>query len=161
MFIYIQKKPHRFSGPLLRARLVTPEKFTAELVRLGGLYFVRDEEADCIKIGHSHAPYSRLSTLQVGSARGLRMVGLIAAPPRAESILHSMHGDDRERGEWFRDRGVLTQWLMDVTHGEPIGRNVWTEIDGTDISFRWHAETQDTIQHIWDPEAGIWEPVIR
>ena len=109
----------------LRTRLVSTEEFWKAKVRLGAIYFVRDIQADTIKVGYSADPWSRLSNLQVGNSNTLKIIGLVAAPREVEPVVHNQLYEGRLRGEWFWDRGVTTQWLMDMTQGEPLCRHVW------------------------------------
>ena len=137
----------------LRTRLVTEPGFWKAKAELGTVYFVRDAEADAIKVGYSKDHLNRISTLQVGSARKLELIGLIAAPPEVETIVHSQLYEGRMHGEWFYDRGVTTQWLMDMTQGEPLYRNIWDIVQGRN----WLG-TPDGVKHIWDPDRKEWIP---
>src|ERR1700722_17197151 len=109
----------------LNTRLVIKEDFWAAFRELEAIYFIRDRKNDCIKIGHSNDPWRRLTTLQVGCNSELDLIGVIAAEIRIERIVYFQLIEGRVRGEWVWDRGVTSQWLADMTHGEPMCRNVW------------------------------------
>ena len=49
-------------------------------------------------------------------------------------------------GEWFWDRGVTTQWLIDMTQGEPICRHVWALVPGTEVFWDWSETTRVTLE---------------
>ena len=112
-------------GTYLHTRLVTRDEWRQKNREVGSVYFIKDEEADKVKIGYSGDPFRRLGVLQVGSANRLRLIGIIAAPFEVEAILHNQLREGHSHGEWFWDRGVTTQWLVDMTQGEPMCRQVW------------------------------------
>lgn len=145
---------------LLRTRVVSEEEFWREFQVLGAIYFVRDDEADSIKVGYSRTPWTRLSNLQVGSARPLRLVGVIAAPPEVEPLVHNWLAEGRKRGEWFMDAGVVTAWLKDITDGEPMCRNVWTLVRGREVYWTWDEATRTHTKHVRNEATGEWEPPI-
>jgi hypothetical protein len=117
----------------LRTRLVSLREFWIAETELGSVYFIRDAEADAIKVGYSRDHWHRLSDLQVGSARKLELIGVVAAPPDVEPLVHQQLREGHLRGEWFWDRGVTMKWLMDMTHGEPFCRNIWDLVPGKEI----------------------------
>jgi hypothetical protein len=61
----------------LRTRLVNKDEWEIGHKKFGSVYFIRDENADCIKIGHSHNPWTRLRILQTGSANRLILIGIM------------------------------------------------------------------------------------
>lgn len=148
------------AAPFLRARLVTETEFVRHFARVGAVYFIRNDELDCIKIGHSREPYTRLSNLQVGSPSPLRIVGLIAAEAKIEPVIHEYHVFGRRRGEWFDDRGVVTGWLTEITYGFPMGRNIWDLVPGREFFTRWDDQTGTRVKHLFNEETGEWEPPI-
>lgn len=149
------------ASPFLRTRLVDEAEFWQHFARTGAIYFIRNDEADCIKIGHSRQPWTRLSTLQVGSPSPLRIVGLVAAAIKIESIIHEWHFQERRRGEWFLDQGVVTGWLKEVTYGEPLARNVWDLVPGQEFFLAWDEEQKRHVKHIFNEETQQWEPPFK
>lgn len=143
---------------ILRTLLVSEEEFWREFARLGGVYFIRDDQQDSIKIGYTRSPWTRMSNLQVGSASRLTMVGLVAAPRAVEPIIHNWFPDGRRHGEWFWDRGVLTPWLMEMTHDQPMCRNVWTLVPGQEVFWSWNETTKSHTKHVLNKTTGQWEP---
>ena len=111
---------------VLRTRVVDFEEWQAAHSRTGSVYFIRDDRADMVKIGHSRNPWRRLSELQVGSANRLAIVGVIAADIAIEGVVHQQFSEGHSAGEWFWDRLVLTDWLRAMTAGYPFCRNVWS-----------------------------------
>lgn len=114
----------------LQTSLVTEEEFWRAYREMGAIYFIRDEQADQIKVGYTRDHSKRLSNLQVGSSRRLELIGLIAAEQAIEGIVHQQLTEGSSIGEWFWDRGITTQWLMDMTQDEPLYRNVWRLVPG-------------------------------
>jgi hypothetical protein len=109
----------------LVTRVVDSPTFHAARIELGTVYFIRDKERDSIKIGYSADPWRRLSELQVGNSTRLELIGIIAAEARVEKIVHEQLCEGHIGGEWFWDRGVTSEWLMNMTRGLPLCRNVW------------------------------------
>jgi hypothetical protein len=116
----------------LRTSLVTTDEWRAAHAKTGSIYFIRDQEGDLIKVGHSRDPWRRLSQLQVWSGNRLRLIGIIAAHIEIESHIHTHLTEGRTHGEWFWDRGVTSKWLVDMTRGEPWCRNVWRFVASKD-----------------------------
>jgi hypothetical protein len=145
----------------LRTRLVSKEEWRAAHLKTGSIYFIRDAEQDCIKVGHSKDPWSRLRTLQVGSSSRLGLIGVIAAPIEIEAIVHNQLKEGSTHGEWFLDRGVTTQWLMSMTQGDPICRHIWSLEPERQIFWMWDEEAQRHTKHIWDLETNQWDPPIK
>lgn len=110
---------------ILHTRLVPRDEWTRANRKTGSVYFIKDETADKVKIGHSHNPYSRRGVLQIGSANRLKLIGIVAAPIEVEPRVHSQFVEGRSHGEWFYDRGIISEWLLGMTHGEPMCRHVW------------------------------------
>lgn len=145
----------------LRTRLVSQEEFWKAEVDLGAIYFIRDPEAEAVKVGYSREHLNRLSNLQVGSARRLELIGLVAAPPQVESIVHRQFCEGRIHGEWFWDRGVASKWLMDMTQGEPLYRNVWDLVEGQEFFCTWDEELKTHTRHVWDKKLEAWVPPFK
>lgn len=145
----------------LRTTLVDESEFWTAYNETGGIYFIRDDQAEQIKIGHTRDdPWRRLSNLQVGNSNRLRLVGLIAAEQAIERHIHFVLMEGRTRGEWFSDRGVTTQWLMDMTRGEPLFRHVWRLVKGLERFTHWDPKTNTHTMHYWDADVGQWVPPI-
>lgn len=131
----------------LQTRVVSEAEFRKAARDLGMIYFARDAERDAIKVGYSADVDKRLSSLQVGNPNRLEIVGLIAAEQRIEPIIHLQLYEGRIAGEWFWDRGVTMQWLMDMTGGEPLRRNVWRLVGGRTVYSEWDEQTQTHTKH--------------
>ena len=149
------------ASPFLRTRLVSESEFWLEFRRCGVVYFIRNDEQSCVKIGHSREPWTRLTNLQVGSPNPLRMMGMVAARISIEPIIHDWHRLLRRQGEWFNDHdGFLSTWLRDVTYGEPLCRNVWDLVPGQEFFTRWDEAAQKHIKHVFDETLQQWVPPI-
>jgi hypothetical protein len=147
-------------GIYLQKTLVTWPQFLEAFRETGAIYFIRDAAEDAIKVGHSRDPMARLSNLQVGNVRPLTMIGLIAAPSEVEPIVHRHLYEGRLRGEWFHDRGVTSQWLTDMTDGQPMGRHVWKLVPGRQFLAIWDEVTKTHTKHHIDDVTGKWDPPI-
>jgi hypothetical protein len=145
----------------LRTQLVSKDEFWAAFRETGGVYFIRDAEADQIKIGYTRLPLARLSNLQVGNSRSLEFAGLIAAPQEIEESIHYELMEGRSRGEWFWDRGVTTEWLLRMTRGEPLCRNIWRLVPGRKWLAIWHSDRAEHTKHYWDDQSGAWTPLLQ
>ena len=93
---------------------------------VGAIYFIRDAATDCVKIGHSTRPWDRLTALQVGNPSRLTMIGMVAAEFDVEAMVHGLCNEGHARGEWFYDREIFSPWLMEMTHGRPLYRWLWS-----------------------------------
>jgi hypothetical protein len=130
-------------GTILRARLVTGRQWRMAHLKTGSIYFLRDDIAKEIKIGHSTDPLRRFSTLQTGSANKLRYLGMIAASKEIEKDLHKNSaqwlGDNcHRRGEWYGDHnGFVSDWLLEMTQGQPWCRQIWEFVP---CIYRWRGE---------------------
>jgi hypothetical protein len=145
-------------GTFLRTSLVSSAEFWAAFHEGGAIYFIRDAQADAIKVGHSLDPNKRLSDLQVGCSGKLELIGVIAAAKEIERIVHGQLREGHIRGEWFYDRGITSQWLQDMTQGEPMYRHVWKLVPGREFIMMWDAVTKTHTKHIWEPALGEWIP---
>jgi hypothetical protein len=144
----------------LQTRLVSEAEFWPAFHETGAIYFIREAKADAIKIGHSRDPKKRLSDLQVGSSGRLELIGVIAAAREIEPIVHKQHSEGHLRGEWFCDRGITSQWLLDMTQGEPLFRQVWRLVPGREFLFIWNETTKSHTKHVLDPGVGKWVPPV-
>lgn len=145
----------------LRTRLVSEAEYHAAHRATGSVYFIRDKEADMIKVGHSREPERRLAELQIGSSRRLEIVGLIAAEPAIEKLIHFQLIEGAVHGEWFWDREITTAWLMSMTQNQPMRRNIWDFVPSRNVLSIWHEETQSHTRHVWNDETQAWEPPLR
>jgi len=64
--------------------------------------YVIQAASGLVKIGVSHDPERRLSTLQTGHPDELRLLGFVSGGRPLEAHLHRMLKAHRVRGEWFR-----------------------------------------------------------
>jgi Meiotically up-regulated gene 113 len=142
----------------LRTELVSAAEFWKAFHERGAVYFIRDKGADTIKIGYSADPWKRLSNLQVGNSSRLELIGVVAAERAIEGIVHFQLIEGAIDGEWFWDRGVTTEWLMNMTSGEPMCRNVWTLVDARQWLSIWHKDNRTHSKHYWNKDRKEWEP---
>lgn len=83
----------------------------------GFVYFIGDGE--CVKIGFSTNPKNRLSNLQVGSSKELKLLYTIQGSEKDERAIQNLFSDYYERGEWYKIEGRLKGFLdMDETVGD-------------------------------------------
>lgn len=87
------------------------------------VYFIQDEGVD-IKIGFSERdPMARLSAMQTGNPRELRLLAFMDGSRSTEAMLHEKFSEFRVRGEWFRPEPYLLGFISAVAlisrHGEP------------------------------------------
>jgi len=147
--------------PFLRTRLVAETDFWSEYRKTGVVYFIKNDDQCCIKIGHSREPWTRLKTLQVGCPNPLRIVGMVAARFAIEAIVHDWHRLSHRQGEWFHDHDeALSRWLRDMTYGEPMCRNVWDLVPGQEFFTRWDEAAKRHVKHIFDEDSQQWVPPI-
>lgn len=110
----------------LRVKIVSEEEWRSAHARTGSVYFVRNDVADMVKIGHSHNPERRLIELQVGSGQKLEIIGIMAAPIEIEALIHHQLTEGAAGGEWFWDREIASGWLHEMTQGNPLRRSIWS-----------------------------------
>lgn len=147
-------------GEFLKTRLVSEFEWLFAHAKTGSLYFIRNDANDSIKIGHTRDLNQRLTTLQIGNDHRLQFIGIIAAPIEVEPIVHFKFCDGHIRGEWFWDRGVLSEWLLDMTQGEPLRRHIWEIVPGREVYWNWHEGTRTHSKHVWDRQLNAWQPSI-
>jgi Meiotically up-regulated gene 113 len=142
----------------LRTTLVSSDEFWKAFHEVGAVYFIRDAKADAIKVGHSRDPHKRLSDLQVGSSAKLELIGVIAAAKKIEPLVHRQLFEGHIRGEWFYDRGVTSQWLLDMTQSEPMYRHVWKLVPGREFIMLWDPVTNTHTKHVREAGTDEWVP---
>jgi hypothetical protein len=145
-------------GTSLQTRLATTAEFWKAFHETGAIYFIRNAHDDEIKVGHSRDPKKRLADLQVGCSSELELIGVIAAAREIEPIVHRQFYEGRIRGEWFYDRGITSQWLLDMTEGEPMYRHVWKLVETRNFLCTWDDATQTHTKHVWDTALSAWVP---
>lgn len=139
----------------LQTKLVSKDEFWTAFHKTGAVYFIRNTGDDTIKVGHSTDPWKRLTNLQVGCSGRLELIGVIAAAREIEPIVHNQLFEGRIRGEWFWDRGVTSQWLHDMTYGQPLLRNVWRLVPGQEFICLWDEATKSHTKFLRQP-TGEW-----
>jgi hypothetical protein len=78
--------------------------------RIGFIYFLRGSIG--IKIGFTIKVSQRVKQLQTGSAERLALIGTISGTPAYETLLKRRFAGLQISGEWFREAGALTEFLM-------------------------------------------------
>jgi hypothetical protein len=79
------------------------------------IYFITEENCEeYIKIGHTKHPTERISKLQMGNPRKIKLIGVIAnANYDLELELHMKFEKDRCVGEWFKYTDEIKNWLKE------------------------------------------------
>lgn len=89
---------------------LTEEDLIAGLPYLGCyVYFITDGEF--IKIGISVNPWKRLSSIQTGHPKKLRIAAIFKGGREEEFQLHGRFAEYRAHGEWFNFCGAIRQYL--------------------------------------------------
>lgn len=83
--------------------------------REGYVYFVQEEGGGPIKIGWATNPSKRLSGMQSGNPRRLRLIGAIAGERNLEGKLHTKFAKFRQTGEWFEPHPTLLAYIAKRT----------------------------------------------
>ncbi len=138
-------------------RSVDQKTWSEENRKHGSVYFIKDDERDMVKIGHSATPVDRMRALQVGSAGHLRLIGIMAAPRAFEATLHQAFREGHTRGEWFYDRDMISLFLHDVTDGMPFCRTAWEIVERPEVWVQWDEATRSHTKHRFDPGTARWE----
>ena len=76
------------------------------------VYFIQEQGKKRIKIGSSVNCVSRLNMLQVGSSEELKLLLEIEGDANTERQLHERFAHLRVRGEWFRARPELLDFIQ-------------------------------------------------
>jgi hypothetical protein len=77
------------------------------------VYFIQAGEGGPIKIGFTALnPRQRLSTLQIGNAESLNLLGAAAGTYQDEQQIHEQFAAARIRGEWFAPTDALRGFIM-------------------------------------------------
>lgn len=87
--------------------IVHPEN--DETLPKSNIYFVYDGES--VKIGKADDPQKRVSGLQTGSSKSLKLLYTMKGDERLESFLHELFEPYRKVGEWFSVDGLLKEFL--------------------------------------------------
>ncbi len=77
----------------------------------GYVYFVSDGES--IKIGHALNPTQRITSLQTGASRPLKVLLLMEGGPDFERTLHLRFHRLRKQGEWFTPGPKLVKFIQE------------------------------------------------
>lgn len=80
-----------------------------EPIPTSNIYFISD--GDCVKIGKADDPQKRLSGIQTGNSKPLKLLYTMKGDERLEGFLHELFADYRKVGEWFRLDGLLEDFL--------------------------------------------------
>jgi len=73
-------------------------------------YFITSTDG-FVKIGSADDPYRRLSQLQTANPHGLKLELVIKGHKKIERLMHHIFSEYRQNGEWFRNEGILKQFL--------------------------------------------------
>ena len=79
----------------------------------GHIYFIQSADTHYIKIGYSVELDRRLKEISLHHT-GVRLLGsyYCRGPRRFEELIHTLFGDLRVRGEWFRPNGRIFDFLQ-------------------------------------------------
>jgi DNA-binding XRE family transcriptional regulator len=89
------------------------------------IYFIRDPDAGCVKIGFSSNPALRFNKLKADCANAVVLVAVIEGDEAAESELHQRYSGLNRRGEWFYERGDLASLISSLPpYEKPAGKRV-------------------------------------
>lgn len=77
------------------------------------IYFVQSGHG-AVKIGFSHNPAGRISSIQGIAADEVRLLGLMEGDIDVERQLHKQFADCRIRGEWFRPASELLAFIGEL-----------------------------------------------
>jgi len=76
------------------------------------VYFIQEGDDGPIKIGKTSGhPANRMSGVQTGNARALRLLGALPGYTKEETDLHRRFAAHRIRGEWFRPHVELLDFI--------------------------------------------------
>lgn len=78
------------------------------------VYFVADRNGDHVKIGVSHDPDKRLSSLQTGNRDKLHLLAVVEGDSSLEQEYHERFKHLRRSGEWFALAPELTNFIQDL-----------------------------------------------
>ena len=84
------------------------------------IYFVQEGADGPIKIGTTQNLKTRLSSLQTGSARKLRVLGTIRGGNALEALLHQEFAEYQISGEWFQPGQILLKFIAEEFGGYEI-----------------------------------------
>lgn len=78
------------------------------------IYFIRDPEADRVKIGTSKNPWARMQSLQVGSHARLVLEAIVDGEKAQERALHAEFAHRHVNGEWFVWSGDIARHVASL-----------------------------------------------
>ncbi len=93
--------------------------------RLGTIYFAKAGER--VKIGFSGDADRRVTSMQVGSAEPIELLGTMTGTEAMERHLHHRFRALRIRGEWFRLDPRLQAYIADETRAPNIRETIPTD----------------------------------
>lgn len=102
------------------------------------VYFLHDEIAEAVKIGHTVDLAHRASSVQGGNPRELVLLGAVPGGVSEEQRLHRLFADERLRGEWFRATDDLLRTVRTMAIRRGWARTVADELsrrDGCDVGL--------------------------
>jgi Meiotically up-regulated gene 113 len=77
----------------------------------GSVYFAQAGKSGPIKIGTARDVWTRLASLQTGSAATLHLLGVVPGGLADEKVLHQRFARHRIRGEWFKPAAALRTYI--------------------------------------------------
>jgi len=128
---------------IVEARVVSETDYDVAQAELGCVYFIGEQlGGDTIKIGWSRDPVTRLQQIQVGNPTPLKIIGCVAANRLIEPALHQLFALSAISGEWFTDpEGSISNWLDEMTFGQPIQRCRWFLAGSQSVTWQWDAQS--------------------
>lgn len=76
------------------------------------IYFIEIVGDTPVKIGHTSKPVNqRLSQLQVGNPKPMRVVATVDGDKEMEGYLHAMFAEAHIRGEWYERTEAVLDFL--------------------------------------------------
>lgn len=82
-----------------------------EAMRDSVVYFVKSELTGLIKIGVTGKLRKRLRVMATATGSAIRPIVVFRGNRDIEAICHRVFDEYRVLGEWFRDEGLLTEFL--------------------------------------------------
>ncbi len=88
------------------------------------IYFVQEGHDGPIKIGTTQHLKLRLSSLQTGSARRLKVLGTMRGGKSLEILLHKQFAEYQVNGEWFQPSQALLDFITKRFGGHNITEGI-------------------------------------